>query len=614
MKVFLVNVNNCLNFSLYEPFFFEEENKGNLEIFSIEDISQICQLKEKIENELNNNGGFYNQIFIAVLVSRDLKVATPSWYQFYTKVFLYTQINRYFKNSIKFNVFYLNSVDELGSDREFRLIQQVDDSLISNKNDICSYSLPNDFDKDIFSSDNKSKINMYFSRVIKDETFRSFYISVAEDYHYNLYLNGTPNSSIDNIFSQFIAYCKGLINHNVHIYDITYRYNDSNNEKGKCLKLIYYLLFISEYTNYDKSPISFDDFDFDIQVVKDTIKTYIKRLNSMNFQDELSINVNISKDKYLPFNIVSSPDGFSNKINEIEKDKLSNLEVNNVYTEESVDSIFTKIKEIIVSANKELLQFGKRAVEKYKEPSRIVFDSNHEIPADKLYKSDDLDMENNLFIKISNFSNVTLPGFNEEYTLTQELKIISERIKGIISNLRKCKLASFLCTLLVSIFLVSGVYFFVQNSVFFSENTLYIFVLYTLLILISFPISFFIVKNKYKKEISFLLLQCKEKVSSYLYNYIVIATDYENNLNAMGECYVEKDFNNKIKEALLEYEKREKCLLHHQNKIESLKTNFKEFDSFLFDVQGKKENKHFTIKDLDDQDYKKCEFYYMKCF
>ncbi len=606
MKLFIVNVNDCLSLSQYEPFFYEHISKK--QIAMIDEISDTCELSsscDRILAEINQHPFTIEEgavfVFIPRTFSRNLKIQD---YEVYNDINAYMNLHLRLNDSFKIYTFYVDRTDKWeASDAIYNRLQEVSDNL-TTKNAYLNQFIPD------LSTDSSAELNY--------KLFLQEKISALSDFTRNFFelvLSPMPDIVKDSIvfqngINEFVSNCKGHLAKINHIYAPIVR-DDVSEDIEDMLKVIY---FIKELTNDDITLHNVPDYkNFpspNYTHVKRLLSTYRCRLSKWYHEG----NPISQKGTFIPYSLiprVSSEGAFNSEINRIVAEQLKALRVDNCIKLNLVHEVFKKLDTIVSEAKEKLQIFAYNQSKDLFDPNNFRKGNPEEFVLSDPPAEDEL-AEKNQLEALNHYSHHNLPTFADENRLAQDLEILNDEIHRIIDRLKVYKIKSFLITLGISFLSVVVFYFWAQNSIFTKENSWPIFLGYLAVVLSLFFTSYAIVKRKYLRQIAQILLDCKHMVENYLDEFKKIAQEFEHNSIELQKLYCLRMVLDQKTEARKNYHETVSRYSWHKLKVAEILKNLSFFDYFINDAQPYVENS-VTI-DSYDHDAEHTEFYQLKVF
>ena len=608
MNIFIVNVNECLSYSQYEPFFYEHINKGDVKL--LDGISDTCELDRtynQILAHINRHPFSLKEAVVFIFIPRDFsKPLRPQDYELYNKINIYMNLVRKLRGSFRFVAFYVDKTDKMESnDATYGLLKNVNHSLRSDRPELDRYFLSN-----AEIPDNPGDFKTFLR-----ERMSCLIPPMREFYEYMLqFVSDLPEGSKTeylNLVNRYIDEARSKMSVIDQMYQAVYSDDISVDIRAK-IKIVYYIKsLIPEEVTIDKIPdysgFVFDDYDH----VRRLISTYIKRLK-LWYLEHKSISQKGSCMRKGFTMSTSSAANYKEEMDDIIDNELKTMKIKKMARVDLVDSIFDKLNVIISRAHDALEVFAAKESSELFNPLNYRDIGMCEFDLDEGVSLEDKREEADILERMNNFTPFTLPGYSQENRLEQELEAINAKINRILDRLSVYKKRAFLVALLISVVSVAGLYIGAQYSVFLKENTWWVCGLYMLLVAAGFSVAYITVRKRYLKDIEFLLSECKDKVSSYLGAFQKVAQEFEDNLIAAGDYACLKDFLEKKRVARAVYQENKRKHTWHMMKINQILTNFRFFDGFVKNALPYDENP-VTMKSCD-HDPEHTEFYQMKVF
>lgn len=609
MKIFVVNVRNCLTLSQYEPFFYEHIHKGNLILLDeIEDTGDLKITREQLHAYINQHPRQLKEAVVFLFIPRDFAAPlSPRDYELYNDMNTYMQLIRYLPEYFRCYTFYLDKTDELErNDAVYRELDMVNSSLRT---------------EDPLQED-------YFLRLpqlpAEGGDFKAFIRNVTKDMgpgarnFYEYMLGRVADAEGDSILfrnalNNYIGETRRTLDAVKHVHTQAYRDDVAKDIRAK-LEIVYYLkMLATEEVTLATLP-RFEDFhlsEYQYTQIKHTIATYCKRLQ--NWYQESAPAPAQSKCPTWLFQMKANPGTFRKQIQALIDGELAQL---GTYggSQNLVDAVFAKLSDIVKRAQELLDAFGLEHGKALLEPKNYMELDPVPFSLADTNNSEEAAEEAKLLERTNSNPGAesSMPGFAAENRLEQELELINNQLGELLDKLRAYKFSAFLITLLVSVLFVGALYFGAQVSVFIKENTLWIFLMYMLVTGGAFMLGYLICKGRYNKEISGLLEECKTKVKNYLENFQLVADKFVENVQAAGEYSCMKRMLDFKRAAREQYRLDMQKYAWHKEKVKQILKNLSFFDSFLQGAGPVEENP--VTLDNFDHDPAHTEFYQMKVF
>ncbi len=605
MKIFIVNVNNCLNLAQYEPFFYEHIYKKQLTM--LDEIKDTCDLNIAYEQILSQ----YNQhpftidegvvfVFIPRVFSKPLKAQD---YELFNDINAYMCLAQKLSDKFKVVTFYVDKTGALeASDAVYNQLRRVNDniSLIDKK---LEQYFP------LLDPENTSYVDYreYISEKIKDLAgcTKSFFSDVLQE------MPEMSESAVDfkNGINYYVSVCKKRLSKVEHMYAHIVR-DDVSEEIETKLKVVYYIKSLTEEAVSLKTMSEYKNFDTpDYEHIKSLLSTYRTRL-SLWYNSPCPISQTGKYTEWTFDQKTKANAEYNREVDAIINEQLKDLKTENVGEKSVVDAVFEKLNTIISAAQGKLEAFGIQQANEIHDPSNYRAGVEQEFDLSEPTIEDDFEEKQQLE-RLNKHAIHNLPMFADENRLIQDLEIINNQITQIFSRLKACKIKSFIVTLVVGIFVVGGFYLWTQKSVFAKEHTWHIFLGYLAVTLVGFALSYFIVKKKYLKQISELLLESKKLVEKYICAYKEIAKEFEENLEESRKYYCLKKKLMQKEKARNDYNNEMDRYLWHMKKVDEILTNFGFFEHFIEGVLPQKED---IVFESFEHDAEHTEFYQIKFF
>lgn len=605
MKIFIVNVNNCLNLAQYEPFFYEHINKKQLTM--LDEIKDTCDLNiayEQIFSQINQQQIAVDEGVIFVFIPRNLtKQLRVQDYELFNDINAYVCLVEKLSKKFKVVTFYVDKTGALqANDYVYNLLTSLNENMEFEDSRLEKY-FPLLDGVDTNFADYREYIGERIENLAP--VTKGFFSDVLREMPE---LKKTE-TEFQNGVNYFISVCKRRLAMVSHMYAHIVR-DDVSEEIEAKLKVVYYVKSLTaEGISKDKLP-EYEAFNGpDYEEIKALLATYRVRLS--RWYDAPCPISPIGKYTEWAFEQKTKANlEYNREVDQIINEQLKDIKLENVGKKSLVDAVFEKLGDIVSAAHSRLELFAIQQSNEihnphyYREGAEQEFDLREPTINDELEEKKQLE-------RLNKHSIHNLPLFAEENRLVQDLEIINNQILQIFDRLQAYKLKSFIFTLVFGMVVLGGLYLWTQVSVFMQEHTWYVFFGYLAIALVGYASSYVIVKKKYIKQISALLLESKELVEKYVEAYKEIAKEFEDNLEESRRYFCLKKTLEQKEAARREYNDEMTRYLWHMKKVDSILTNFSYFEYFMQGVPPRKEN---VVFDSFKHDAEHTEFYQIKFF
>lgn len=608
MKYFIVNVNNCLPISHYEPFFYEHIHRG--ELVFLEEIEDTCQL-EKTYHELvahrNRNPFTFEQSVILLFIPRDFALSLqPQDYELYNDMNTYMHL--LLKLSDKFTVytFYVDRTGELEqNDAAYQKLNAVNNSMMAQYPELKSYFLPTEADC-ACEGDYRDYLRSCFMAL--SPCTRNFYLHMLKTAPN---IQGSP-TQFQNGINNFVGESKRILSEVKHIYAPIYRMELAE-EIEEWLKIIHYIKDMLKEQLLPEQMPAYEAYSLQqTEHIRRLLATYRYRLSMWDCAKPEIPNTGTCTIWSFPESSNAAA-AYHELINSTIEQNLKRIGVGNVGTRDAVDRIFDELSSIVTGAWDQLLDFTDKQSEILLNP-----DSYRKVGKEtfSLEKPDREDEQAELAaLEASNRHSAgagDIPDFSAENRLEQELEVINNQINQILENLKVYKLSSFLVALIFSLVTIAGLYAGAQYSILTKEQSWWILGLYLLISGCIFNTAYITVRRKYTREVGKLLSLCVNKVSDFLRAFQHIAEDFEKNIHAAGRYNCLKKQLDEKASAREAYRETMQKYAWHKMKVKQILRNLTYFDSFIGDALPYEESA-VTLECFDHAP-EHTEFYQLKEF
>lgn len=625
MKLFLVDIMGCLELPHYETFFYKDVRDGRIAVFkrSLTSLDELGLVREWLTEEVNRNPFSIDNGVVIFFIPRDLTGRrVPMDYENYEKLCVHEMISRHMDKRFRYICFCLDKADRNArNDAEYRRIRETCEAFASDEPELHSSFLPLSFEP---KEDDYAETEELIS-LLGDSVAKRFYRGVLDNIRK---IDLSERVLMHKVWyrTRFLGQCRETISE-IRDFHTAYFSGDISKKMELLLKTVEYIChFARGYDNNEDFAIQFKDFltekDFDgfnpdmdgirlrVAVLKRRLgKWTAPDLEDVNEPDQLVYDKNEHyKEFEREIDAVSS-----GELKKIMNAALKGHSLKEMCGHEFTSSTMDSLQKLLANATKRLKTFCGDRVREFEafliksDPAVIHREGGGDLT------DEEKEAESELAAKMNQYSANELPGYSEELKIQQELDLIGKKVYKIGTYLERLKFIPFLLTVLFALVSIGGYYYGVQNSVFDKENTLYVFILYLVILAAFFVLAYFGVKAYYKKKVRSLFKKCLEIVRNYLKSFVKRAEEFENNINSAMDYYCGVERNNRIslsREADRDYGER---ILWHRKKIAEILENLKYFDCFVSGAVPPDEN---AVPKLDPfaDDAMHSEFYQMEIF
>lgn len=618
MKVCLINVNNCINYSQYGPFFFENIRNNECIIYDgVTNIGELSGLYDFLVEEFNRNAFTSEKIRLVFLIARNMDDPSVKEREFFVKINIYKQILSKIDFYSSADVIFLDKTVENVKGEQYRFDEKICEYMLTTCED-CKDYLPC-CDKTPTRKELKEKISNIKDKICK-EFANEILASISEE------VDESVPDQLKNIYASECAKRVDIIN---TVYELI-NPRDISDQITKTIEVIYFIK--SLFINTDTPISELVDFKVDHDEIKVIIKTYKNRLEDWKkgvFDNPVADYV-----ERQVYKCAALSEGFCNKLDTvIDKDleylekiknnfgkKLKSEDVkkydasNQKNVDEFVsvvDETFEKLDKIVKHAKDEVTKFAEEEQEHF-------FDVNNNrtterVAVESIKRIDVENDENDLAEKLNRYELFSPPGMTEIITLEQKLEKINDKIQLLIKCKKVYKMRLFIFAFLFAFVSVVGLYLGIQAGLIVAGKAYLIFAIYSAIVGVGFFLVYAFLMNFYKKQIALLLDKCREEIRAYLDVCKKMAIDFENNINAIGNYICYKDFVEKLNKM----EKERDLVLTkyewHKRKVETLLRNLNHFNDYIKGVQPVTGQEEIDLDDYTN-DAEHTKFYQMKLF
>lgn len=617
MKIFIVDVCNCLELSHFETFFYKNIKNGNISLYgkSVTALSMLEDVHTWLVEEINRNPFQIKDSMVVFYIPRNITKTLPlDRYEAVVKMYISQLISSRLDLRFRFCCVFLDETDHnLRDDAGYEKIKTICEAGENNLNLRSDDPLLREgfFPSDITQRPQSVKTLENEIEKINDPVLREFYRNIFLNLKNNLFDN---NESY--LYHSFFQSCDSVIKKIRHM-TVPHFGGDISEKTEMLIKLIDYVCsfaaensFIEGVNNpeFEKAItrfISTDNYNSyvpDYERIKESIATYRNRLTDwLNNHSKISRQQpeRIEKLKYEETNEFKSFESEVDRIS-IEEiaDRVLNPDLRKLKDFHLSDAVFSVLDEILSTATTKLKSFGDKVV-KHMTDFRAKNPMYETDNPDNLEEEETAE-EQQLISAMNDYITNGLPGFSEELKLRQDLDIIDKKIHYLAKPIEKLKMKAFLLTLCTAVLLIALFYLGAQYTVFMKEYSWAVFGIYCLVCGATFLTSYQLTKSHYLKKLRELIDESKQLISAFLYNYKKRAEEFENNINSAMRFYCYKDYHNKLSETRNEEKRNSDKFLWHKRKIADILSNLRFFDGFTKNISPREEENPPKLESFDD--------------
>ena len=605
MKIFLVNVNRCLNLSQYAPFFYEHMQNGQLTL--LDEIADTCELDKtyrQILSEINQRPFSFREAAVILLIPRDLsRPLTPQSCELYNDINVYMHLDIPLRNNFRFYTLYVDKTGELESnDATYRRLKQIYDQVGTDDAALSSHFA--DWLADLPSNgDYRDHLQQRIAGL--HPCTRAFFEHMLQD------MPAFPDDSaaqIRNAVNHYISQCKGRLSGIRHATAPIVR-NDISEDIRARLRVVYYIKSLTDAAVTLANAADFSNEDPDYEHIRRLLATYRQRLNNWYFAPCPIDRIGTYRTRNFHMNSHANSD-FAQEVDKIINDHLEGINIHTAGKIDLVNEVFEQLDEIIQDARTKLELFtGNQAKELY-NPNNYTQPVSHSFPLDEPPTEDELEEKRQLE-KTNQHQLNNLPTFADENRLEQDLSRKNQEIIQIHNRLKVYSIASFAFMMFLAVSAVMLPYLGAQITVFIKENTWWVFGAYGGLVTLCFSVAYRVIKNKYIRQINSLLQDCLTLVSNYLADFKTLAGEFEANLKAAANYRCLKMRLDEKAAAREAYAATMTRYSWHKMRVDEILKNLSFFDHFIGDASAYPES--ITL-DSYDHDVAHTKFYQLKQF
>jgi len=626
MKVFVVDMKNCIDMSHYETFFYKNIKEGSLSLcrYPVNSLDCLERVRAWLTEEINRNPFRLSWGLVIFLIPRDLTgPLEPYDYNFFVKIYLHEYLKNSFDDRFRYACIFVDQTDQYRSnDKTYRHLNEVSRELCSDDSALRSFLLPK---PPLPGHSAFEKAVPPLIDAIEPPVLRAFYhrfftriASSQPDGKDGGSSNGT------HLYTSMLMSCNEALDSIRHM-EVSYFGGDLEEKIRTDLKLVHYICALASEEVSDEdferrvgrfvSEDAFRGFTIDIDQIKTIIATYRSRLSeavaALPFDDGVS-------EKTVEFSYPKSNHSgqFREKIHAIATGQLRaalSPSVRDLMKLDVSDSVFSALGDLLRQADEALKVFCENRISEFtgfwRKSTPFVTED-----ADPSHKTaEQRKKEEQLAALLNHYSINDLPGYPAELQLQQQLDVFEREIWQYLRCIRAISLPSFLGTFVFALASVLCFYFGSGYTVFLKEQTWNVFGCYGLIVAVLFFSTFLSLRLYYYKKIRRILGRCKQLVEQFFENYIKRAGEFENNINAAMDyyCCFDRDTKDSCQtaERVLDLHRRK----WHQNKIMTILSNLRFFDTFIRGVRTENETNVPSLTSFAD-DAMHSEFYQMIIF
>lgn len=576
MKIFIVNIRDCLPLSQYEPFFYEHIYNNDLTLLDgLGDTSQLDAAYEQILAQLNRQPFSFREAAVFVFIPRDFSAVGPRDFELYNDINTYTHLSVKLPRSFRVINFYVDKTGELElSDAEYLRLRKPSETLSATEAFLKEYfpQLPTEPRAEDYKA--------VLAALIADlhPTTSGFFRSVLDTMPE---LEAAP-INFQNGINNYISECKERFLPIGHFYEPLVKDDISTDIKSR-LKVVYYIkslirneVKVKEIPDYSTFP------DPDYEHIQRLLCTYRQRL-SLWYGDPspLSTTGRYTEKKF--HSSLSIRAQYEAELNKIIKTELDSMKPDSAGKLDLIDGVFDKLDRIVQEAKERLGIHAETLSRELFIPSNYIEGNETEFDLTVPDTQDRLD-ENELLGRMNKHGAGALPGYAEENKLDQELDIINHVIQQILDKLNALKAKLFITAYISAFVVVAALYFASQFSVITSLGAWALFGFYCLGVAAAFSTAYFFVKRKYVRQIDSLLVDARNRVSDYLKAYKELASLLEENMRTCAEYRCAKDALEQRQKARAQYLLDLNRYNWHRAKVADILKNLDFFAYFIGDA------------------------------
>ncbi len=626
MKVFVVDMKNCIDMSHYETFFYKNIKEGNLSLcrYPVDSLDNLGQVRAWLTEEINRNPFRLSRGLVVFLIPRDLTGPLALYdYNFFVKIYLHEYLKNCFDNRFRYVCIFVDQTDQNRSnDKTYLHLNEVSRALCSDDPALQSALLPKPPlpEPSAFENTLPPLIDAIESPVLRTFYHRSFSHIVSNQ------LEGKDSRGGNgaHLYASMLMSCNEALDSIRHM-EVSYFGGDLEEKIRTDLKLVHYICALASEKVSDEdferrvsrfvSKDAFLGFSVNIDQVKTIIVTYRSRLSKA--AAALSSNDG-EREKIVEFSYPRSDHSgqFREKIHAIATGRLKaalSPSVRDLMKLDISDSVFSALGDLLRQADEALKEFCETCISEFTEFWRksTLFETEDVNPSHKT--AEQLKEEEQLAALLNHYSINDLPGYPAELQLQQQLDRFERMIWQYLRCIRAISLPSFLGTFVFALASVLCFYFGSSYTVFLKEQTWNVFGSYGLIVAILFLTTFLSLRLYYYKKIRGILGRCKKLVEQFFENYIKRAREFENNINAAMDYYCCFDRGTKESRQKAARVLNQRRLMWHQNKIMTILHNLRFFDTFIRNARAENETNVPTLTSFAD-DAMHSDFYQMIIF
>lgn len=595
MKVCLVNVRNCINYSQYGPFFFEHIKSGDCVIYNdVTSMDDLDGLYNFILSEINRNAFVSDKVKLIFLIPRNMISPTVQDYEFFNNVSIYTAVLSKLKIFSEVSTFYFdNCYGEKGAESQ-RRCKRVSDTMYTDDATLGAY-LP------VCDCSNRD-VSCLRKRIeaVTHKQYREFYLGVLDEF-----AGALEEENPEQLMVDFTVKCvdktKNIIRNVVEVSP-----GDIAGNIRETLRVVYFIKSVID--NPGISLAEAERFRLDHDEVRKIVITYKKRLEEWDnsfFRKEYKTEAR--KKTFFGLQRAGEEKLLTQKIkSHFDKEGL----LTSGDPKGNVEGIFEILDKIIYESEQIMKTAADKAIKEVKDESLYREES---VGEDEDVRS----QERRLLEEIGSgaLSDVVVeaPGICDRIRMEHWLEGKKKEIDSLRRHKEQYELKSFLKVFAFNLLSVAVLYFIAQYSVFVKDHAFWIYGLYCAVTAVGFSGSFIANLRHYDVSINKIVESVQKKVNNFLIDYDTAIMNFQKNLKMMAEYKCLKEYVDRLDALELEKETDMKKYEWHKQRVREILLNLRHFDDYVDGAEPAEEGVFELNATLDD-DVEHSKFYQMKIF
>ena len=593
MKVCLVNINNCIDYSQYGPFLYEYIKSGEIVVHnSVNDSCELHKIYEKILAEFNRNAFGSREIKLLFIIPRNMMNPRANDYEFYNEINIYNKIISKLDIFSQVGIFYVDETNEKILGKKHEMTRNISLRKYTTKKELAPY-LPQ-------CDESENNIDVLVKAVdkIDDAEFRGFFQKVVDKFDPDM-----EQQMADQLMKVFSASANSILPDVISVCELF----NPDDVADSLLKRLKILFFIKELLAETKQLDEYNTFIPDYGAIREAVATYRERLRLWYSSKPQVLCEEVDSIKC--FDELNNARSFGSELDKMISEQFAEFDSVDIKDEKTVETVYEKLERLVENADEALGEFSRKDSDEYFNEANYSSVSTKSLEPYEITES----YERELNKKLNVYEVARAPGTTERERLLRLLSDAKAKIEELYACRRVYFFSTFIITFLVACAGVVLLYFIAQRSVFMKEKTYYIFGIYSAIIAFLFFFAYGIMELRYKAEIKKLIMKSRDAVKEHLDLYKALAMEFEKNLNLMAKIACLREYLDEKKKAEEKCEDTKKRIEWHKKKTDATLRNIGHFDDFCNGAEIQAESKVVTPENYED-DAEHTDFYQINVF